>query len=99
MASTTPAVIPVAGPNSTTGPIGQPVIALGANINGGWIYNPSTATQPLYVDPTGNAPALSEGGTTFPIWPGETYLAIPGQTTVTQVVAPDANHAFAAVQW
>lgn len=99
MASATPAVTPVAGPNSTTGAIGQPVVALGANINGGWITNPSTASNPLYVNPTGNAPALSESGTTFAIWPGDTYIAIPGQTTVTQVASTDANHVFTAVQW
>jgi hypothetical protein len=100
MASATPAVIPVAGPNSTTGAVaGQPVIALGANINGGWITNPSTATATLYVDPTGNAPNLSVGGTTFAIYPGDTYTAIPGQTTVTQVVSSDANHVFTSVQW
>jgi len=99
MATVAPQVIPTPGPNLTTGAISVPVVALGQDINGGWITNPSTATEPLYVDPTGAAPQLAEGGTTFAIWPGGTYVAIPGQGTVTQVVAPDLNHPFTAVQW
>lgn len=100
MASAVPSVTPIAGPNNSTGATpGQPVIALGANINGGWITNPDSATATLFVDPTGNAPNLAVGGTTFAIFPGETYTAIPGQSTVTQVASQDANHAFTAVQW
>lgn len=100
MATVSPPVTPQAGPSSATGPTpGVPVIALGPDINGGWITNPSTAAQPLYVDPTGNNPNLTEGGTTFIIYPGGTYIAIPGQTTVTKVASSDANHSFSAVQW
>lgn len=99
MALQVPAVIPIPGPNSTTAGAGVPVIALGANINGGWISNPQGAPGILFVDPTGNVPSLAVGGSTFPIYPGDTYLAIPGQTTVTQVRAADPNHTFSSVQW
>lgn len=101
MASVAPDVVPVAGPNLTTGPTpGVSVVALGAAINGGWISNPAGAAAVLYVDPTGADPNLAEGGTTFAIYPGAgPYVAIPGQTTVTKVASPDANHPFTAVQW
>jgi hypothetical protein len=100
MASVAPAVTPIAGPNLSTGPTpGNSVVGLGAAINGGWISNPASAAANLYVDPTGNPPNLAEGGTTFVIYPGGTYVAIPGQTTQTTVASPDANHPFTAVQW
>jgi hypothetical protein len=100
MATVVPSVTPVAGPNSQTGSVpGQPVIALGPNINGGWISNPSTSPSVLYVDPTGNPPNLMEGGTTFAIYPGSTYVGIPGQVTQTMAASSDANHKFTSVQW
>jgi len=90
-------VSPQAGINTTTTTAGSPVLVFPANINGGYITNPATASSTLFIDPTGAAPLQVAQGTTFGIVPGQTWYAIPGQTTTTSLVSTDANHEFTAI--
>lgn len=93
-------VTPVVGP-STQVSGGTPVVALPANLNGGRITNPITAITVIYVDPTGAPAGQVAAGSTFALQPGQSWDAIPGQTTTTSVNAAngDNNHAFSAVYW
>lgn len=69
-----------------------------AGIAGGLITNPSGAAGVLYVNPL-NSATLIPTGTTFALQPGQSWTAIPGQTTPTTVNAADNGHAFSAVYW
>jgi hypothetical protein len=93
------AVTPVAGLASTVPTGGTAVVAIGANPNGGFITNPASATETLFVDPTGNAATLTAGGTCFGLAPGQTWSVIPGQTTSTSVNAASNGHTFSSVVW
>ena len=98
-------VTPVAAPVTLIPLGGGPVVCIPANPNGGFIVNPLTAedeglpvTEPLYVDPVGDA-ALQAGGTTFALAPGQKWDVIPGQTTPTSINAASPGHKFSAVFW
>lgn len=100
------AVTPLPGINSVVTVGGTAVVALPAGLNGGLITNPISlggegigAVESLFVDPTGAAATLNANGTTFELTPGQTWTAIPGQTTVTTVNAVTNGHKFSAVYW
>jgi len=99
------AVTPIAGLVSVVTTGGTPVTAIAANPNGGIITNPLTATdqnisiaEPLYIDPV-TSPGLAANGTTFRLEPGQSWLVIPGQSTVTRVNAATSGHKFSVVSW
>lgn len=98
-------VTPRAGTNTIVVNGSSPVVVIDMGPNGGIITNPYTAdaqglanAESLFVDPVGDA-GLAANGTTFELQPGQTWLAIPGQTTRTTVNAPSAGHKFSAVQY
>jgi hypothetical protein len=85
---------------------GQSVTVFPGGITGGFIVNPSGATdqgisvpEVLYVDPTGNAAVLQANGTCFALFPGQSWQAIPEQATSTAVNAQTSGHKFSAVMW
>lgn len=96
------------GLNSTIATGGTAVTVLPANLNGGLIQNPQAkedqglaAAEPIYVDPT-KAPGAGPGtgwGTTFTIYPGQIWTAIPGQITPTYANAQTSGHRFSAISW
>lgn len=101
------AVNPQAGLNSVVSTGGVPVVAVPAGANGGVITNPYSNTdqgisptdaEPLYVNPVGNA-SLQGNGTTFALYPGQSWTIIPGQTTSTTVNATSSGHKFSVVYW
>jgi len=77
---------------------GNPVEVIPANPNGGFITNPATATETLFVNPVADA-ELAAGGTTFGLAPGQTWTVIPGQTTATTCNAASSGHGFSAIYW
>lgn len=98
-------VTPTAGLVSQVATGGTPVTVFPAGINGGFIQNPASATdqglgatEPLYVNAVGAA-GTAGNGTTFALAAGQTWTAIPGQTTVTSVNATSSGHKFAATYW
>lgn len=93
--ATTP-VTPVPGTNSVVAAGGTAVQAAPANVNGGFITNPASATETLFVDPVGAA-GLAASGTTFGLAPGQSWSLIPGQTTPTTVNAASDGHEFSVV--
>lgn len=86
---------------------GTPVLVVPPNPNGGFITNPASPTdqglsvaEPLYITPVGNSPGSAPGagnGTTFVLYPGQTWTIIPGQTTATWVNAGSSGHKFSGV--
>jgi hypothetical protein len=96
MASVAPPVTPVAGTNSAVAVGGTPVQAAPGDINGGFIVNPNSATESIFVDPVA-APGLVAQGTTCEIRPGGIWNLIPGQTTPTFVNAATNGHKFNVV--
>lgn len=87
----------------TTGGTAVTVVPTGPN--GGFITNPLSATdqgiataEVLYVNPVSGA-TLNGNGTTFALQPGQTWLIIPGQSTVTSVNAATSGHKFSAVYY
>jgi hypothetical protein len=95
--ATTP-VTPTAGNASSIVTGGTSVIAALANPNGGFITNPASATETLFVNPVGAA-ATTASGTTFGLAPGQTWTLIPGQTTQTTCNAASNGHVFSVVVW
>jgi hypothetical protein len=103
------AVNPQPGTNSVVSTANTPVEAVPANPQGGGtITNPLSATdqglgtnpaEPLYIDPTGQNPALAAYGTTFALAPGQTWNVIPGQMTRTMVNAATGGHRFSVIWW
>lgn len=84
---------------------GTAVTVFPAGITGGFIQNPASAadqglggTEPLYVNVVGAA-TLNGNGTTFALAAGQTWTAIPGQTTITSVNATSNGHKFTATWW
>lgn len=98
MASVAPAVTPVPGLVSQVTTGGTAVTVFNGGINGGIITNPATATEFLFVNAVTNA-ATTASGTTFGLAPGQSWTAVPGQTTPTTVNAVSSGHAFSAVSW
>lgn len=93
-----PAVTPGPGLADEVVTANNPVIAAGPNPNGGFITNPISAPASLLIDPVGSA-AVTAGGTTFSLPPGDTWNLIPGQITETSVNSPANNHIFSIVVW
>lgn len=91
-------VTPIPGINSTVASGGSAVTAVNPAPNGGFITNPATASETLYVNPAGTA-GLNANGTTFGLAPGQTWTVIPGQTTATSVNAATSGHQFSVVSW
>lgn len=98
-------VTPLAPLASSVPSGGTPVTVFPAGIGGGFIQNPASASdqgvspaEPLYVNVVDLA-ELEGNETTFALAPGETWTAIPGQTTVTSVNAASNGHMFSATYW
>jgi hypothetical protein len=97
---------PVVGSNTQTSATpGTAVIAIQPNQAGGYIVNPSSATdqglatsEVLYVNQVSNA-VLQANGTTIALQPGQSYSIIPNTTTPVTVSSASANHKFTAVMW
>lgn len=68
------------------------------NIQGGFISNPFTSNEVLYVDPINDA-GLEAIDTTFALQPGQTWQVPAGQSTKTSVNSPDSNHTFSSIYW
>jgi hypothetical protein len=77
---------------------GTPIDALPKMLTGGYINNPFTATELLYVDPTKPA-TIGSNGTSMALRPGQTFYVIPNSTHPVSVASPNANHQFVAVRW
>ena len=87
---------------------GVAVAVLPAALNGGIIQNPLsnadqavTPAEPIYVNPI-SAPGAGPGqgwGTTFTIYPGQTWAAVPGQITQTFMNALTSGHRVSAISW
>lgn len=84
---------------------GTPVTVFPGGKAGGVITNPAdpgdqglSVAEVLYVNPVGAA-ALAGNGTTFALYPGQSWTVIPEQTTTTTVNAASSGHKFSAVQW
>lgn len=97
-------VTPTAGLASVVTTGGTAVTVADPGPEGGYIVNPVTSTdqgisvaEPLYVDPTGADPTLQGNGTTFCLYPGQSWELIPGQTTPTKVNASSDGHKFSVV--
>lgn len=67
-------------------------------VAGGVITNPITSGNYIYVDPI-NPAGLTAEGTTFALAPGQSWTAIPGQTTPTSVNCAAGGVNFSAVFW
>jgi len=103
------AVTPVPADVTIVATGGTPVNAIAANpagIGGGILANPIQPAdqglanaEPLYVDPTGNPATLQGNGSTFRLESGQSWSAIPGQTTATSVNAQSSGHKFSGVKW
>lgn len=97
---------PVQGPNTQTGTSpGVAVIAIDANMSGGYIVNPLAAAdqglpvaEVLYINQVTVA-SLNANGTTIALQPGQSYTVIPNTTTAVTVASASPNHQFTAVQW
>lgn len=86
---------------------GTPVQVASGGVNGGFITNPVSevdqdivTAEPLYVTCVGSAPGSAPGdgnGTTFVLYPGQTWTMIPGQTTATYVNAATSGHKFSGI--
>lgn len=93
---------------ATGGTAVTPVAGATKGIGGGFIQNPYDAAdqglgsaEVLYVDPI-NEPGSSPGagnGTTFVLYPGQTWSMIAGQITPTRVNAASSGHKFSCVWW
>jgi len=99
------AVTPIPPLNSAIALGGTSQTVFAANPNGGVITNPSDPAdqgvdppEVLYVNPVGPA-ATSANGTTFALYPGQSWTVIPEQSTTTQVNALTTGHKYSAVSW
>ena len=93
-----PSVTPTPGLVSAVATGGSAVTVFPANINGGFIQNPSTATEYLFVNAIDSATTTAQGNT-FGIAPGGSWDAIPGQNTPTTCNAVSSGHAFSSTYW
>jgi hypothetical protein len=106
---------PLAVTGSTSGPTATMVVApttsitLGGTsqtlfdaasvVNGGFITNPSTATEDLCVNPVGTAATVTASGATFCLARGQTFTIPSGLTNAVTVNAATTAHAFSAVRY
>lgn len=65
---------------------------------GCYITNPSTATEPLYVNPVTTA-VISETNANSRLAAGQTWVCPPGITTAVSVIATTTAHAFGGAVW
>jgi len=98
-------VTPIAGEVYQVAAGGTSVEVFPGGINGGIITNPVAAAdqglgaaETLYVSPVGAAD-VHGNNITFALSPGQTWTAIPGQTTPTTVNANSSGHKFTAVRY
>lgn len=100
-------VTPIPAINSEVAVGGTPVTVFLGGPNGGIITNPASPddqnigggmVENLYVNPVTDA-TLIGNGTTFSLQPGQSWSAIPGQTTRTSVNAFTSGHRFSAFSW
>ena len=98
-------VTPIPAINAVVAVGGTAALVFAANPNGGVITNPSdpadqgvNPAEVLYVNPVGNA-GLSANGTTFALYPGQSWTVIPEQSTTTTVNAATSGHKYSAVSW
>jgi hypothetical protein len=97
---------PAQGPATVTSDTpGTAVVAINANMSGGYIVNPLDAVdqgvdpaEPLYIDQVKGA-TLQANDTTLALQPGQSYAVIPNTTTPVSVAAASPSHKFTAVQW
>jgi hypothetical protein len=90
----------------TTG--GTAVIAIPPGVSGGYITNPSLATdqgflssvlpEDLFVNPAGT-PSLVGNNTTVRLSPGQSFTAIANSTLPLMVNAATSGHKFTVVYW
>lgn len=99
------AVTPIPAINSAVAVGGTAELVFAANPNGGVITNPSDPSDQglsnaeiLYVNPVGNA-GLAANGTTFALYPGQSWSVIPEQSTTTTVNSASSGHKYSAVSW
>lgn len=92
------AVSPQGGLVNTVAVGGTAVVVARPPILGIYIVNPANATEPLYVDPVGNAGVVASG-TTVALAPGQSWAGVPGSITPVSVNAATAGHAFSCVRW
>jgi hypothetical protein len=96
------------GLNFTISVGGTALPVLPAGLNGGIVQNPQSkedegiaTAEPIYIDPI-SAPTATAGsgwGTTFTIYPGQMWVAIPGQITQTFMNAQTSGHRVSAISW
>lgn len=82
---------------------GTPVTAASGPLNGGWIENPTTATENLYIDMVGtpaSTDADAAGTTTTVVVPGQIFT-IPAIATGVNVKinAATSGHKFSGEKW
>ena len=73
------------------------VFAAGSIVNVADIVNPSTATEPLYVDIVG--PAVAGSATSIPLLPGQAYRVSTPIVTAVSAFAATAGHSFVALRY
>ena len=84
---------------------GTAVLAVPAGVSGGYITNPSQASdqgisdaENLIVDPVG-LPALVGNNTSTSLVPGQSFSIIPNSVTPVRVNAATSGHKFTVVYW
>ena len=80
----------------TSGGVSQTLWTAGALTGGGWITNPSTASEVLCVNVAGGAATTTATGAVFCLTAGQT-LAVGKSTNAITVTAATTSHAFSAV--
>lgn len=88
---------------------GTPIQIAPGDIAGGFVMNPASevdqdipTAEVLYITSVGTTPGDAPGdgnGTTFALYPGQTYEMIPGQTTQTWVNAATTGHKFSGIYY
>lgn len=101
-------VTPVPGLTSQVAVAGTPVTVVAGGPNGGVITNPYTAVdqgfgpddppENLYIDAVSPAGVVGNG-TTFCLYPGQSWELIPGQTTATSANSNRSGHKFSALSY
>jgi hypothetical protein len=86
-------LVPLDVATVTTGGTAVTALTAGHRTGGGWIMNPTTATQPLGINEIGTATGTTSAGNTTFIAPGQTYQLSPSANAVS-VIATDSAHAF-----
>ena len=84
---------------------GSSVIVVPPGVTGGYITNPSQASdqglsnsEPLIVDPV-SAPTLAGNNTSVALQPGETFTVIANSIYPVRANAASSGHKFTVVYW